>query len=349
VNVLLVDDDAINLRLYRQILHTIPGLTLHEYTNSTQALAWSASNVADLAIVDFSMPEPDGLQFIERFRRIPGNASSAIVMVTSASELSVRYRALELGAEDFLLKPVDPLELVARARNLLALADARRKLADRSAWLAAEVLDATKSLRERERETINRLTLAAEFRDNETGMHIVRIGYFCELIGRAAGLSAADLEMLLLASPMHDVGKVSTPDAILLKPGKLGPEEWDVMKRHTTAGFDILKDSESPLLQHAAEIALGHHEKFDGTGYPYGRAGAAIPLYARICAISDVFDALTSVRHYKAAWPFEEAERYVIARSGSQFDPSLVQAFQSALPEIVAAKLAYADREVAAV
>jgi len=343
MNVLLVDDAAINLHIYHQVLRNIPNVTFFDFTSSDEALAWAAGNTADLAIVDYSMPAPDGLQFIERFKAIPGNDHASVVMVTSLTESSIRYRALELGANDFLTKPVDATELAARSANMLALADARRKLLDRAAWLSGEIRTATESILLRERETINCLTMAAEYRDNETGMHIVRIGHFSVLIGRFAGLGEDDLDLLLLAAPMHDIGKVATPDHILLKPGKLDAAEWEIMKQHTVAGYEILQSGNSPLLRSAADIAIGHHEKYDGTGYPYGRAGDEIPLFARICAISDVFDALASDRPYKTAWPIEKSIEYVLERSGSQFDPELIVAFRAALPEILQARTRYAD------
>jgi response regulator RpfG family c-di-GMP phosphodiesterase len=345
---LIVDDAALNIRIYHSVLRGIPDLTFFDFTNSAEALAWAQSNSADLAIVDYNMPAPDGIEFIERFRAGPSGDYASVIMVTGEGDSSVRYRALAAGANDFLMKPIDPIELVARARNMLALADGRKRASEHSAWLAAEIERATANLRRRERETIMRLTRAAEFRDNETGMHIVRIGHFSALIGKAAGLGDDDVELLLLAAPMHDVGKVATPDHILLKPGKLDAAEWEIMQQHTIAGFEILKDSESDLLRYAAEIALGHHEKYDGTGYPHARKGEEIPLFARICAISDVYDALTSVRPYKTAWPADKSAQYVSERSGSQFDPTLVAAFELALPEMLETKRRYADVPVAA-
>lgn len=343
MNVLIVDDASINHTIYRRILGQIPEVEFHGFVDSRLALEWSKGHSVDLAVVDYNMPELNGIQFIERFRREPINQHASIIMITGEVEREVRYAALKSGANDFLIKPVDPIEMAARARNMLMLADGQKKLSDRAAWLASEVQLATEKLKERERETINRLTRAAEFRDNETGMHIVRMGHFCAMIGEGAGLDAEAVEMLLLAAPMHDIGKVSTPDNILLKPAKLNPAEWEIMKQHTVAGYEILRDSSSPLLQHAADIALGHHEKFDGTGYPYGRKAEDIPLFARICAISDVFDALTSVRPYKTAWRIDDAVRYIRDLAGTQFDPALISAFNLALPQIIEAKHAYAD------
>lgn len=255
-------------------------------------------------------------------------------MLTAERDIDIRRRAIESGANDFLNKPADPIEFVARVRNLLALNDSRQKLANRALQLADEVRKATAQIARREQETIHRLTRASEFRDNETGLHIVRMGRYSALLGGALGMNAGEQELLLLAAPMHDIGKVATPDNILLKPGKLTPEEWSVMKQHTTAGFEILRDSDSKLLQKGAEIALTHHEKWDGSGYPRGLSGGGIPISGRICALADVFDALTSVRPYKPAWPIEQAIVHVHQGSGTHFDPAVVRAFERALPQI---------------
>lgn len=341
--VLMVDDNDLNLTVYRSALKSVDGTDSVAFTASREALDWSRLNEIDVVLVDYNMPAPNGLQFIEEFRSIPGKRDVPIIMITGMEHLDIRYRALELGAADFLTKPVDVVEFRARLRNMLALSESRKKLANHAAWLASEVARATADITARERETINRLMRAAEFRDNETGMHIVRMGHFSAEIGRAYGLSEKDCETLLMATPMHDIGKVATPDRILLKPGKLDPGEWEIMKQHTVLGYEILKDSASELLQAAAEIALSHHEKFDGSGYPYGLRGDAIPLNGRICAVSDVFDALTSERCYKTAWPVNIAIAEMDIVSGQHFDPDLIDAFHQALPTIIEIKERYRD------
>ena len=307
MNVLMIDDNELNLTIYRSALRSVEGVECVAFTSSSDALTWSANHETDVVLVDYDMPSPNGLEFIEAFRRQRNNEQAPIIMITALTERDIRYRALELGAADFLGKPVDIAEFRARMRNMLALADSRKKLANRARWLAAEVQRATADIVAREKETINRLMRAAEFRDNETGMHILCMGHFCAELGRAIDLPESECETLLMATPMHDIGKVATPDSILLKPGKLDADEWVIMKKHTIAGYEILKDSQSELLQMAAQIALSHHEKFDGSGYPYGLRGEDIPLCGRLCAVSDVFDALTSERPYKSAWPIERA------------------------------------------
>lgn len=347
MNVLMVDDNEVNLAVYRNALKSVEGAVCVPFTSSTEALAWSAENEAGVVLVDYDMPHPNGLEFIEAFRRLGTHTQVPIIMITGLDERDIRYRALDLGAADFLSKPVDIAEFRARMRNMLALTDGRKKLADRARWLTSEVQRATADILAREKETINRLMRAAEFRDNETGMHIVRMGYFSAQIGRAFGLPDVECETLLMATPMHDIGKVATPDRILLKPGKLDADEWTIMKQHTIAGYEILKDSQSELLQTAAQIALSHHEKFDGSGYPYGLKGQDIPLCGRICAVSDVFDALTSERPYKHAWPAEQAIDEIDRLSGSHFDPDLVRAFHEALPQILETKQQYRDEDSA--
>lgn len=343
MNVLMIDDNEVNLTVYRNALKSVEGAHCVAFTSSGDALEWCENNEADVVLVDYDMPRPNGLEFIEAFRRIGANDQVPVIMITGLAERDIRYRALDLGVADFLSKPVDIPEFRARMRNMLALSDSRKKLADRARWLASEVQRATADIIAREKETINRLMRAAEFRDNETGMHIVRMGHFSAEIGRAFGLPETECETLLMATPMHDIGKVATPDRILLKPGKLDPGEWEIMKQHTIAGYEILKESQSELLQTAAQIALSHHEKFDGTGYPYGLNGENIPLCGRICAVSDVFDALTSERPYKHAWPVEQAIEEIDRLAGSHFDPDLVNAFHVALSRIVEIKQQYRD------
>ena len=346
---LLVDDSKPNLLVYEKILARIPDLSARAFTSSAEALVWCAKDEPDLIVLDYRMPAPDGLEFIQYFRGLWPNGDTPIVMITGEKDKHIRHRALELGASDFINKPADPVEFLARVRNLLALRESRIALRNRADSLARDVERATRDIAEREEETIHRLMRAAEFRDNETGNHIVRMGEYAGTLGAALGFSVEDCRLLRLATPMHDIGKVSTPDAILLKPGPLTPEEWTVMRNHTTAGYEILKGSSSRLIQLAAEIALSHHERFDGTGYPAGTKGAAIPASARICAIVDVFDALTSERPYKESWDIERAFSEIERLSGSHFDPKIVQAFDSIKPGIRKIKRQLPDDAVAMV
>jgi response regulator RpfG family c-di-GMP phosphodiesterase len=269
-----------------------------------------------------------------------------VLMITANDDKDVRYEASQIGATDFLTKPVDRIEFSARVRNMLALGASRRHLADRAAWLAEEVKKATAAIHEREQELLFRLSRAAEFRDPETGAHIQRMAHYSRLIAVALGLSLDDQELILQAAPMHDVGKIGIPDAILLKPGKLTYEEFELMKGHAALGFELLKGSESVVLQAAASIAISHHEKFDGSGYPYGIVGEAIPLFGRIVAVADVFDALTSERPYKKAWELDRAVALLREGSGQHFDATCVDAFIACWDEVVAVRTRFQDEGV---
>jgi putative two-component system response regulator len=340
---LVVDDNAINLTLFRHLLQKLEGAEVECIDDPVAALDRCADFNPDLILLDYMMPGVNGLEFIERLRLIPGRADVPVVMVTADTESDVRHRALQLGAQDFLTKPVDKVELTARVRNLLALRKSQQQLADRATWLAEEVAKATAEIAAREKEAILRLSRAAEYRDPETGYHLLRMSNYTHLIAVQLGLPAAEQQLLLEASPMHDIGKVGTPDHILLKPGRLTPEEFGIMKQHATIGYEILRDSVSPLLQCAAQLALAHHEKFDGSGYPLGLAGAAIPMHGRIVAVADVFDALTSERPYKKAWALDAAVDFLKANSGSHFDPVCVEAFLATWPQVLEIRERYRD------
>jgi response regulator RpfG family c-di-GMP phosphodiesterase len=343
MNILLVDDSAANLTIYKAIVRNQTGCVGVPFTSSADALRWCAVNELAIAIVDYDMPEPDGLEFIRRFRCLPHKGEVPVIMITGEEDRELRYKALEAGANDFLQKPIDVVECSARVHNMLELYRSRRKLENRALWLAEEVKKGTAEVVARERETIMRLARTAEYRDTGTGLHVVRMAHYAMAIGAAAGFSESEQELLLLAAPMHDIGKVAVPDSVLLKPGKLDAAEIAVMQQHTVIGHAILKDSNSMLLQKAAEIALTHHEKFDGSGYPHRLAAHDIPVAGRVCAISDVFDALTSVRPYKAAWSVDEAVSEITRRATQHFDPALVEAFISVMPEILRLKAEHSD------
>ncbi len=344
--VLIVDDTDINLRMLSALVKRLAPAQAHSFSDPLLALEFAHHTPVDLLVVDFMMPEMDGLEFIHQFRSIPGAQSVPVLMVTANGERAVRYRALESGADDFLSKPVDPVEFLARVKNLLKLSDATRKLTNQAAWLAEGVRIATQEVRARERETVMCLAKAAEHRDADTGMHILRMSHYACLIARELQLSLAEQELLLDAAAMHDIGKVAIPDRILLKPGKLDPEELAVMRGHAVLGYELLKDSNSPLLQAGAAIALGHHEKFDGSGYPQGLVGENIPIFSRIVAVADVFDALSSARPYKRAWPVEDAANHLRAGRGGHFDPQCVDAFLGAWPEVLEIRARFQDPEV---
>ncbi|ARJ64307.1 two-component system response regulator [Magnetospirillum sp. ME-1] len=323
---LLIDDNPTNLMLLKHRLIKIDGCEVVCMDSAVAALAWCENNTPDIILTDYMMPEMDGLEFIAQLRTRPAMQDIPIVMVTTSDLREIRQKALDLGAADFLTKPVDGPELMARTRNLLALRASRLALHDRAA-----------------EELVMRLSKAAEYRDPETGAHIERMARYSALIARRLGFEAEAVDRLELAAPMHDVGKVGIPDMILLKPDRLTETEFVVMKQHASYGWDILKDSSSQLVRLAALIARTHHEKYDGSGYPAGLAGEAIPMEGRIVAVADVFDALTSTRPYKTPWSVEKAVAFLEEQRGRHFDPACVDAFLSDLDEVLRIKAEFRD------
>ena len=341
--VLIVEDSDIDAVLYDRFLEGIEDFVAVRVGTIGDAVTQAQTYLPDLILLDMNLSDGDGIDFLRWLRAQRSRAHVPVIVMTHDATTQTRHRALVNGATDFLEKPVDPVELVCRIRNLLELGHSRTELAGRADWLASEVERATRDIRLREQETVYRLARAAEYRDPETGMHLVRMAMYCEVISQAYGASRDVSEMIFLAAPMHDVGKVGTPDEILLKPSRHTPEEAYIMRQHARMGHEILKDSTSPLLQMAADIALTHHEKYDGSGYPYGMAGDTIPLAGRITALADVYDALTSRRIYKPAWTLDDALTEVRFGTGIHFDPKVVAAFEDALPEIVAIRERHLD------
>lgn len=344
MQIAIVDDNPVNVTLLKVMARQLPDTETVEFLDSREGLAWCLDNDPDLLIVDYMMPDLDGMAFIDAFRAAPGKALTPILMITASSDTDVKFQALEKGANDLLTKPVDRAEFLARTRNMLVLRRNQKELADRASWLAQEVAKATAAIVARERETVLKLARAAEYRDPETGAHLLRMAHYSQLIARELGWSQADQDLILDAAPMHDIGKVGTPDQILLKPGRLDDEEMTIMREHAAIGFEILDGSTSPFLQMAAVIALTHHEKFDGTGYPRRLVGETIPLVGRIVAVADVFDALTSERPYKKAWDVSRAVDFLKENSGSHFDPSCIQAFLDHLDEALVIKARFQDQ-----
>ena len=325
MQVVIVDDTHLNLVLMSRLIEKLEDVSTVGFQSAHEALAWCRTNPYDLLILDYMMPGLNGLEFIAALGG-DARARAPVLMVTASQDVEIRHRALQSGANDFLIKPIDKVEFLARTRNMLDLRRATVALQDHASWLASEVNKATAELRAREQETIYLLCRASEYRDPETGAHIQRMAHYSCLIAAEMGFSADEQECILNAAPMHDIGKVGTPDHILLKPGRLNADEMVIMRQHATIGYNILNSSEAAMLQLAAQIAYSHHERFDGSGYPNGLAGEAIPLVGRIVAVADVFDALTSVRPYKEAWSMDEARNYLLENRGSHFDPQCVDA-----------------------
>lgn len=341
--ILIVDDKPENVRLLEMMLSNQGYTNLTTTTNSLDVIPAFEEEPFDLILLDIRMPHLDGFQIMEQLsERVAPDDYLPILVLTAQQDQETRQTALGLGAKDFLTKPFDRVEVLNRIRNILDVRMLYNERQSQAALLEHEVEKQTQALQDRNLdlentrlEIIRRLGRAGEYRDNETGMHVIRMSKFCEQLALAANLSEEFATSMLHASPMHDVGKIGIPDHILLKPGKFDPKEWEIMKTHAEIGCDIIGDSNSSLMQLAKSIAISHHEKWDGSGYPRGLKGDQIPIEGRITAVCDVFDALTSERPYKQAWKVDEALDYIIDNSGRHFDPYLVERFQAIYPVIL--------------
>jgi len=352
--ILIVDDMPENIELLETILSSAGYRNFQSTSDSREAFPIYRSGGFDLVVLDLRMPHLDGFQVMEQLASANTDDYLPILVLTGQLDRETRNRALAAGAKDFITKPFDRTEVVNRIDNILEVRALYNERGNQAKLLEKIVKERTSELMDRNRELentrldiIRRLGRAAEYRDNETGMHVIRMSESCRRLALAIGLDDEFAQRILQASPMHDVGKIGIPDQILLKPGKLDPAEWEIMKTHAEIGADILGDYKSDLMQMARIIALTHHEKWDGTGYPNGLSGDAIPLEGRISAICDVFDALTSVRPYKKAWTIAEANAYIDENSGRHFDPEMVRAFNAVLPDILKIRDQYSDTEIA--
>ena len=326
--VVVIDDEFTSRAILEKIVHGIQkNIIVKTFADPVAAMAWVGANPPDLILVDYVMKGMTGLEVVQHVRQISSLESIPIVVVTSIEERNIRYQALESGATDFITKPIDPYECSVRCRNMLSLRMQQRIILNRSLFLEKAIAEATEQIRQRELETLLKLAKAGEHRDKETGNHIVRMAKYSRLIAEALDMAREKCDLIEVAAPMHDIGKVGIPDHVLLKPGKLSAEELDIMKTHARIGYQILQHSPSNYLSMGAEIALGHHERYDGSGYPNGLKGKAIPQESRIVAVADVYDALTSPRPYKKAWSSEEGLAYLTANKGTHFDPDCVDAF----------------------
>jgi len=344
--VVVVDDQSTGRLILEKIIMKIAeDIRVIDFSDPLKALQWLKHNQADLIVTDYRMPGLNGVEFIKEVRKINTGEHIPIMMITVVSEKEVRYEALEAGATAFLTRPIDQIECRTSCRNLLQLHQQHVIIQDRANWLAQQVHDATEQILQREQETILHLARAGEYRDEDTGNHVIRMSKYSREIASELGLNEQECADLEHAALMHDIGKIGIPDAILLKEGKLTPEEWVIMQSHTTIGYEILSESQSKYMQMGAIIALNHHEKFDGGGYPNRLKGEEIPLIARIVSVADVFDALLSVRPYKKAWPVEDAIAYLKNGAGTHFDPQCVEAFCKRLPQITKIQLTYLDNE----
>jgi putative two-component system response regulator len=328
LRILAVDDEESNLLLLRRILELEGYTDIHVCSDAALVPEMFIRLAPDLVLLDLHMPKITGFELMERLAPLSGGASDVPFLVLTADATDdAKRRALSLGARDFLTKPLDRIELLLRVHNLLQVKHLQDRLREYNTLLEDRVVDRTRDLDTARMEILDRLALAAEYRDDQTQEHAWRIGRTCSLVGVGLGLPDPEVELIARAATLHDLGKIGISDSILLKPGRLTDDEFDVIKTHTTIGAGILAGSHSPLLRLAEQIALTHHERWDGEGYPVGLEGEEIPLAGRIAAVSDTFDALTHARPYKDAWPVDAALREVVGQSGRQFDPAVVDAF----------------------
>ena len=319
---LLVDDETTNLHVLRHTLQNNYRLLFAK--NGETALKLAATEYPDLILLDVMMPDVSGYEVCTQLKRTPNTARIPVIFVTAMKDEISEQTGLDLGAVDYIVKPINPAIVQARVRTHLSLVQAE------------EVLETRLYI-------IQSLGIAAEYKDNETGMHTMRMSHYAHVLAKALGYSDEAADLILHAAPMHDVGKIGIPDSIILKPGKLTAEEWKIMQSHTTIGEQIIGKHHSKLLQTAARIARHHHEKWDGSGYPDGLKGEAIPPEAQIVALADVFDALTSERPYKKAWSIEKTTQFIHSQSGIHFNPDLVAVFDNCLTDFLQIQARWAD------
>ncbi len=334
--VMIIDDQSTSLHVLSETLRSIDSnVLIKPFQDAKAALSEIKISAPDLIITDYKMPVMNGIEFTKKLRRLPNCQDIPIMMITIMKDRKILYEALENGVNDFLNKPFDKTEYKSKCKNLLSFGKHQSKLKKRSKFLTDIVNTSTNEILIREHETLDRLTKACAYKDCITGEHLKRIGLISYILGLKLGLNKSEAETLQTASPLHDIGKLAIPDSILLKKGPLTNEEFVQIKTHTTVGYDILKDSPSPYLQTGALIALNHHEKHNGTGYPNGIAGDEIPIEARIVAVADVYDSLTNHRPYKEAWPVTKALDYIKEEKGKHFDPDCVEALFASQNKII--------------
>ncbi|WP_198666534.1 response regulator [Marinomonas shanghaiensis] len=334
--ILIVDDTPDNIDVLAATLRN--DYDLKVATNGKKALQIAQSvPKPEMILLDVMMPEMDGYEVCRQLKANPITSDIPVLFVTAKANACDEEQGFALGAVDYITKPISPPRVKARVRTHIALYNQNRQLQEK-------VKERTQSLERNRLRIIHHLGRAVEYKDNETGAHVIRMSHYSRLLAEAYGGNSEWIDMLFNAAPMHDVGKIGISDAILLKPGKLNPDEWEIMKQHTLFGAKILGDcDDDPMLKMAEVIALTHHEKWDGTGYPYGLSGDKIPLEGRIVAIADVLDALLSKRPYKEAWPLTDAIRYMEENKGKHFDPQLITYLPQIISEIEKIRAAYPD------
>lgn len=331
LRLMIVDDEPVNVMLLEEIAKEM-GHNPISFLNPSEALKWANENFVDLIIVDFNMPVMNGLDLVKAIKVAHPEIMS--IMITANGANTLKLDALGAGVNDFLTKPISMAEFQLRLTNIIHVKNSMKSQKEFARQLTIEVEKATQELKKSQFEALEVLSKTAEYKDPETGSHIARVSHYSKMLAEAYGLDEKEQEILFYAAPLHDIGKVGIEDSVLLKPGKLTDEEFDRMKLHSTIGANILKNSTNPYLTAGAIVAEFHHEKYNGKGYPNGLIAEEIPLYARIVAIADVFDALTSVRPYKKAWSFEEAMELIEREKGEHFDPHLADLFVASIDRV---------------
>jgi len=342
-SILVVDDEESNVRLIKNVLETKDYEKIIAVTDSREVLDVCKENHIDLILLDINMPYMDGYEVMDQLQDYYQALMPPVLVLTAQASTEFKKKAFDRGARDYVTKPFSIDEILSRVKNLLQVQLMHEQLENQNHMLELKVKERTQEIFQTRLEVVRRLGRAAEYRDNETGLHIVRMSKISMLLGQACGMDDYQADLLLNASPMHDIGKIGIPDHILLKPGKLDAEEWGIMKTHAEIGANILSGGGSDLLDMASEIAMTHHEKWDGSGYPSNLEGEAIPLSGRISAVADVFDALTSERPYKKAWAVEDAVEFMAKQSNKHFDPMLIKYFNDLLPDIMNVKEKYSE------
>ena len=342
-NILIIDDEPANVKLLHKTLDRKGYKNVQFTTDPRDVESLCDKTDFDAFLLDIRMPHIDGYQVMEMLSKRFVDDYMPVLVLTAQTDRETRLKALEAGAKDFLTKPFDQLEALTRIYNLLEVRLMHKQVRNQNVMLEEKVKLRTEELYETRREVINRLGLAAEYRDNETGNHIIRMSRYSQLLALEYGLPKEQAETILNAAPMHDIGKIGIPDSVLLKPGKLDADEWKTMQTHVDIGAEILSGHASDLMEAARMIALHHHEKWDGNGYPAGLKGDEISIEGRICAIADVFDALLSERPYKKPWPIEKALALIEEEAGKHFDPELAPLMRKILPEVLKIKEEFSD------
>ena len=332
LNVVVVDDEIVNLLLLESILSRDEYKNIFTFENPLEALEYMQNNKTDVLVTDFNMPQMNGIELLKETKAIHPDLVS--IMITANNNNEVMYEALEVGVTEFLMKPVSPVIFKLRFKNILELKASLKLTQNFNRLIKEKVEETTALLKKSEYEALEVLSKAAEHKDPETASHIARVSHYSKLLAKAYGLSKEEQDIIYYAAPLHDIGKIGIHDNILLKPEKLTKEEFAQMQEHSSIGGSILHGRENPYLQAGEVIALTHHEKYNGRGYPKGLQGEDIPLYGRIVAVADVFDALTSKRPYKEAWSFEKALDFLVEEKEKHFDPQVIEYFVENLDEV---------------